>query len=126
MRESLPVTYLKEAIIMAKKINPNELGPTQAWVEFNKAKENVSENNRVKKVIRDHYLPMVEKSGRALVLFTDDESVDHGFEIKISRNFKKTEFENRLMKEFTKAQVDKIMTIFDESKTGLSKTFTSF
>ena len=111
---------------MAKKINPNELGPTQAWVEFNKAKENVSENNRVKKVIRDHYLPMVEKSGRALVLFTDDESVDHGFEIKISRNFKKTEFENRLMKEFTKAQVDKIMTIFDESKTGLSKTFTSF
>jgi hypothetical protein len=109
-----------------KSFNVAEIGPTQAWVEFKEATDNLSEANRIKKAVREHYLPMVSKAGRALVLFTDEAGLDHGFEVKVSATFQKSEFETRLLKRFGKKLADEIMDEYNESKSGTSTTFGAF
>ena len=111
---------------MAKKFDASNLSPTEAYNEYVKQDETCKNANRIKKAIREEYLPIVLDNKGSLIIGKDDEGTEIGFQVDVRKNFVKKEFENLLLKEFGKKMTERIMELFGSAKVGESKSFTTF
>ena len=111
---------------MAKKFNVENLSPQQAYDEYVKQDSICQNPTRIKKAIREEYLPMVLENKNSLVIGKSDEGSEFGFECRISKTFQKKEFEGLLLKEFGKKMCERIMDLYDSAKVGESRSFGTF